>query len=723
MIKRVVSIWICLLMVTSAFMAVDLTEDIVSNIGGGTVNVFPGPGTPLQNGIDSATNGETVIVHVGIYYEEVIVNKTINLTGEDRNLTMINGTGSGDVVYVTANWVNITGFTISNGSSGVHLFNSSNNTITDCNIFSNTGNGIHIDEGSNGTNIIGCDISSNQENGIEIESGCYNVIRSCNVSFNEDGISMSGFFVDTNNNSIISCNVFSNNGSGISLFFGASDNTISYCNIFSNNGSGVAIAFIAGENNITGCNITNNGAGIAMAMWAFYNSITKCNISDNMFGIIMLAAFVNTITSCDISSNNLFGIALAGSMANIVTSCNITSNNMSGIIMAGSSEDPCEYNGIMSCNISNHQMGVMLGNRSSNNWIVGCNISSNQMMGMLIENYSSNNTILGCDISSSQMMGIMLVNYSSNNMIINSSIKTSGLYDFSINNASNITALNTTFDVNKVSINNTSNLTVQWYMHVKVEDDVGGPVAGATIWVNDTYGTNVDTRTTGLDGWAKWIIVTERIQNSTTNTTFTPHKVTATDGVSIGNAVPDPYMDRSMDVIVILGSPGFAIDLKKGWNMISLPLNQSTTDLESILASVDYIAVLCYNSSDMNDHWKNYHKDKESLNLNDLSDIDKTMGIWILMASDDTLIVTGDQPSPTNIPLKKGWNFVGYPSLTPKLLVNALSSISGKYDTVYHYNASASSWEGSITGTLTMMRPGEGYWIHVNEDCIWEIDN
>jgi hypothetical protein len=97
------------------------------------------------------------------------------------------------------------------------------------------------------------------------------------------------------------------------------------------------------------------------------------------------------------------------------------------------------------------------------------------------------------------------------------------------------------------------------------------------------------------------------------------------------------------------------------------------------------------------------------------------MGFWIYMDSQEILNVKGYIPLNINISLYTGWNFVGYPSLDTNDLAFALSSIAGKYDAVYHFNATDSldPWKSDINGDLNFMRPGEGYWIHVTEDCIW----
>ena len=67
-----------------------------------------------NEGVRNAIAGDTIFIRNGTYYENVVVNKILDIIGEDRNFTIIDGNGSGDVVYVTGYLVSITGFTIQN---------------------------------------------------------------------------------------------------------------------------------------------------------------------------------------------------------------------------------------------------------------------------------------------------------------------------------------------------------------------------------------------------------------------------------------------------------------------------------------------------------------------------------------------------------------------------------------------------------------------------------
>jgi hypothetical protein len=71
----------------------------------------------IQAGIDNVSIGDTVYVYSGTYYENVVVDKTINLVGENRDSTVIDGTGFGDVVQLTAHEVSISEFTIQNSGN------------------------------------------------------------------------------------------------------------------------------------------------------------------------------------------------------------------------------------------------------------------------------------------------------------------------------------------------------------------------------------------------------------------------------------------------------------------------------------------------------------------------------------------------------------------------------------------------------------------------------
>ncbi len=94
--------------------------------------IVPDDYSSIQEAINAANEGDTIFVSSGIYYENVVVNKTVSLVGEDKSNTIIDGNYSGTVVHITAHDVSLTGFTIRNaGEYGIRIYYSNNSTLTD----------------------------------------------------------------------------------------------------------------------------------------------------------------------------------------------------------------------------------------------------------------------------------------------------------------------------------------------------------------------------------------------------------------------------------------------------------------------------------------------------------------------------------------------------------------------------------------------------------------
>ena len=96
----------------------------------------------IQEGVNNASDGDTVFVFTGNYNEFVWLNKSIHLIGEDKNRTVIDGKNTGFQigVYILSDEVCIKGFTIQNTSYrgyGIFIYRSSpvsNVNITENNI-------------------------------------------------------------------------------------------------------------------------------------------------------------------------------------------------------------------------------------------------------------------------------------------------------------------------------------------------------------------------------------------------------------------------------------------------------------------------------------------------------------------------------------------------------------------------------------------------------------
>jgi len=186
----------------------------------------------IQAAIDNASNGDTVFVYddSSPYYENVIVDKSINLIGENRYTTVIDGGGSGDVVYVPDDGVNISGFTITNGSSGNAgiSISGNHNTIKDNRLLENNYDGIRIH--GRFDNIIENEISNNSHNAIALGLDAEDNTIVDNTIANNGGF---GILIWSGRN-VIENNVISNNlAYGIYLHY--SDRNVIENNIISSN--------------------------------------------------------------------------------------------------------------------------------------------------------------------------------------------------------------------------------------------------------------------------------------------------------------------------------------------------------------------------------------------------------------------------------------------------------------------------------------------------------
>jgi len=102
----------------------------------------------IQDAIDDSEDGHVIIVPSGIYYENALVNKDVNLIGHDMRDTIVDGSFSGAVFHITdTNFARISGFTIKNGIYGIKIDSASNAKIINNNIMDNDC-GILFDHGT-----------------------------------------------------------------------------------------------------------------------------------------------------------------------------------------------------------------------------------------------------------------------------------------------------------------------------------------------------------------------------------------------------------------------------------------------------------------------------------------------------------------------------------------------------------------------------------------------
>jgi len=271
--------------------------------------------TTIQEAIDAAetSNGHTIFVEEGTYYEHVVVNKSISLIGENGSTTIIDGNHTGTVTSVEASNVNITGFTIQNSGPGrnrsiyvsssgnnisynivinntygICLFHSSNNIISENKIEDN-GMGVRLSFDCSNNNLFGNNIT-NSGSGIMLEFSSNNILFENRITNGRHGI----LLFDSSDNDIFGNKITRNTYQGIWL--SGSSNTQIFENIIARNkDTGIRI-FDGFSNIIWRNNITNNDFGIDFYYYAsLYNHITENNIEYNNVGIRFWHGLNNTI--------------------------------------------------------------------------------------------------------------------------------------------------------------------------------------------------------------------------------------------------------------------------------------------------------------------------------------------------------------------------------------------------------------------------------------------
>jgi parallel beta-helix repeat protein len=195
-------------------------DDFISSTPGWGYDHF----SCIQDGIDAVDENGTVYVYTGTYYENVhIINKTINLIGDDRNTTIIDRTGlssyAGIFVSAAENVV-IEGLTIQNltnenpgaggqDSFGIYLINTHNCSIKN-NIIRNIEYfGIFVGNGTQTNTQIKNNIIDNNSKGIWLYYGTFNtIIENNNIINNNCGLSINS---DSHSNLIYHNNFINNN--------------------------------------------------------------------------------------------------------------------------------------------------------------------------------------------------------------------------------------------------------------------------------------------------------------------------------------------------------------------------------------------------------------------------------------------------------------------------------------------------------------------------------
>ncbi len=321
--------------------------------------IVPDDYSLIQEAVNAAGSGATVFVRAGIYHDNIVVNKSISLVGQDKMTTVIDAGGTENGIEVKADNVTVTGFTLKNGKKlwcgGIMLTNQRHCNISG-NVFTDNYGGIWLFFASD------CIISGNNFTGNDYGVGgdhCSNAM----IANNYVTRSYLGIGIDESSGSQIVGNVITDSDIGVWSDFPYGGNYISG-NWIAGNGFGIGLNFEA--------NITVTG-----------NTIERNAILGNHYGVWLRHSPSVRVTGNNITGNSGYGIELESSQSGNIVAQNWIANDQTGVWLYHSLN-----NNITGNTMTDNRFGVKLGCSSNTN--VSGNIFTND--GLLISD-SYHNTI------------------------------------------------------------------------------------------------------------------------------------------------------------------------------------------------------------------------------------------------------------------------------------------------------------------------------------------
>ena len=431
----------------------------------------------IQAAITAASSGDSIAVGAGTFYENVLINKPLTLTGVSSTTTIIDGGAVGNPINVNASNVSITDLKVTNSYSDSDAA------------------GIRVNSGYTGFYLSDVIATGNNGSGIHVTSGA-STIRNCIASDNIWGIRIDF----SNNHTINNCQVFGNNrlddevipsayGQGIRVI-SVLDSTISSSTIYDNSRQAILISESGSDSRnitLTGNTIYNNGLNVAEGGIEATNAdnvyIRNSTIRNNLGpGIKAASTPYVEVSSSTIYSNSSSNIIYQLSDYGTIFGNTIGTSTVDSIQFDRSNRANIYDNEVFGASATYYALSLTGASGSSLNNIYS-NIIRNNDNGIKIETSSATNTIQYNQISTSTNYGLRIFTGAGLNNTIKSNLILGNKYGIRVSSSGNTIYdnrfVNTTNNVYSSTGTNTWNLN-----NILGTNILGGSYLGGNYWSN-----------------------------------------------------------------------------------------------------------------------------------------------------------------------------------------------------------------------------------------------
>jgi len=306
-LKKILSFLILILLFVTNISIIPAENDIDrtiivddDNINGPWDGSWEYPFQTIHDAINDSKDGETIYVLKGTYYERtIIIDKQIDLIGENEETTIIYNKNDDQVVKIVHPNIALMGFTVRNAKSEGVLVLADNVTLRNLILIDNGFNNIRIFSSNNCSILFSTSILNNSKGlGIKlIKSNNCNIFHFTTLGMHQIGINLES----SNNNDISSCKDY---GSNIGIRFSNSNNNqIGQYYSTNNTCFGILIGNSSTKNFLLFCKIYNCSLDCYSIESSDNNSFLRCHSENSTRGFYFLRSNMNEIKNCNFINN------------------------------------------------------------------------------------------------------------------------------------------------------------------------------------------------------------------------------------------------------------------------------------------------------------------------------------------------------------------------------------------------------------------------------------